>query len=109
MFLGRWVTGLRITAAWMAGVTRMSWPTFVFWNALGGIAWAASIALAAYFVGHSAEKIIHLAGLGGAGAVVVGGLALWLVLRMRRRRAEEVVDAEIDEQLAAEAEAEARR
>ncbi len=109
VFLGRWVTGLRITAAWMAGVTRMSWPTFVFWNALGGIAWAASIALAAYFVGHSAEKIIHLAGLGGAGAVVVGGLALWLVLRMRRRRAEEVVDAEIDEQLAAEAEAEARR
>ena len=66
MFLGRWVTGLRITAAWMAGATRMSWPTFLFWNALGGIAWATSIGLLAYFVGHSAEKIIHLAGLGGA-------------------------------------------
>ena len=66
VFLGRWVTGLRITAAWMAGVTRMSWPTFLFWNALGGIAWATSIGLLAYFVGHSAEKFIHLAGLGGA-------------------------------------------
>jgi membrane-associated protein len=102
VFLGRWVTGLRITAAWMAGVTRMSWPTFVFWNALGGIAWATSIGLLAYFVGHSAEKIIHVAGLGGAGAVVLGGFVLWLVLRVRRRRAEELVDEEIERELEAE-------
>jgi len=105
--LGRWVTGLRITAAWMAGVTRMSWPTFVFWNALGGIAWATSIGLVAYFVGHSAEKFIHLAGIGGAVVVVLGGLVLWLVLRTRRRRAEELVDAEVEAQLEAEAEPEA--
>jgi membrane protein DedA with SNARE-associated domain len=97
VFLGRWVTGLRITAAWMAGVTKMSWPTFLFWNALGGIAWATSIALIAYFVGHAAERIINLAGIGGAVVVVVGGVALWWILRMRRRRAEEVVEAEIEE------------
>jgi membrane-associated protein len=96
VFLGRWVTGLRITAAWMAGVTRMPWLTFLFWNALGGIAWATSIALAAYFVGHSAEKIIHIAGLGGAVAVVLGGLVLWYVLRLRRKRAEELVEQEIE-------------
>ena len=93
VFLGRWVTGLRITAAWMAGVTKMPWPTFLFWNALGGIAWATSIGLLAYFVGHSAEKIIHIAGLGGAAAVVLGGLVVWLVLRVRRRRAEAIVEA----------------
>ena len=55
------------------GSTRMSWPTFLFWNALGGIAWATSIALLAFFVGHSAEKFIHLAGLGGAAVVVPAG------------------------------------
>ena len=109
VFLGRWVTGLRITAAWMAGVTRMSWPTFLFWNALGGIAWATSIGLLAYFVGHSAEKFIHLAGLGGAVVVVLAGAVLWLVLRTRRRRAEQLVEAEIAAQIEAEAEeAEAR-
>jgi membrane-associated protein len=102
VFLGRWVTGLRITAAWMAGVTRMPWPTFLFWNALGGIAWATSIGLLAYFVGHSAETIIHVAGLGGAAAVVIGGVVVWLVLRLRRRRAEQLVDAEIDRELEAE-------
>ena len=104
VFLGRWVTGLRITAAWMAGVTRMPWPTFLFWNALGGIAWATSIGLLGYFVGHSAEKFIHLAGIGGAVGVVLTGLVLWFVLRLRRRRAEQLVEAEI----AAELEAEAR-
>jgi membrane-associated protein len=102
VFLGRWVTGLRITAAWMAGVTRMPWPTFLFWNALGGIAWATSIGLLAYFVGHSAETIIHVAGLGGAAAVVIGGVVVWLVLRMRRRRAEQLIDAEIERELEVE-------
>src|SRR5512132_4427878 len=34
VFLGRWVAGLRITAAWMAGANRMGWPTFLFWDAL---------------------------------------------------------------------------
>jgi membrane protein DedA with SNARE-associated domain len=102
VFLGRWVTGLRITAAWMAGVTRMSWPTFLFWNALGGIAWATSVGLLGYFVGHSAEKFIHLAGIGGAVVVVLAGLALWFVLRLRRRRGEQLVEAEIEAELRAD-------
>ena len=45
VFLGRWVAGLRIASAWLAGMLRMRWPTFLFWNALGGICWATSIAL----------------------------------------------------------------
>src|SRR3954463_10645780 len=49
VFLGRWVSGLRITAAWLAGANRMSWPTFTFWNALGGVFWALSIGFVACF------------------------------------------------------------
>jgi len=36
---------LRIAAAWLAGINRMPWHIFLFWNALGGIAWATSIGL----------------------------------------------------------------
>ena len=62
MFLGRWVSGLRIASAWLAGMNKMRWPTFLFWNALGGIVWAASVALGVYFLGHVAEEIIATAG-----------------------------------------------
>jgi len=85
VFLGRWVTGLRITSAWLAGVNRMAWPTFLFWNALGGIFWAATVSLVAYFVGRSAERAFNAAGLGGAAVVVAGALVVWLVVRRRER------------------------
>ena len=97
MFLGRWIAGLRITAAWLAGVNRMRWPTFLFYNALGGIAWAASIGLLAYFLGRSAERLIHIVGLAGLIAVVGGGAALWVALRVRRRRAEPPVEPQLDD------------
>ena len=96
VFLGRWITGLRITSAWLAGVNRMAWPTFLFWNALGGIAWAASVALLAYFVGRGAERIVHFIGLGGAALVVAAAIVAWPVLRRRRRRAEALAIRRID-------------
>jgi membrane-associated protein len=83
VFLGRWIAGLRITSAWLAGINRMAWPTFLFWNALGGIAWAISIALLAYFVGRGAEHVVHLAGLGGAAVVAIAAIVVVVVLRRR--------------------------
>ena len=96
VFLGRWISGLRITAAWLAGANRMSWPTFTFWNALGGICWAASVALAAYYAGHAAETVVKTAGLAGGGGVILVGGALYAVTRLRRRRAEQLADAELE-------------
>jgi membrane-associated protein len=84
VFLGRWVSGLRIASAWLAGMNRMEWPTFLFWNALGGIAWAASIGLGVYFLGHVAEEVISTA---GPAAAVAGVLALVCFLVWRHRRA----------------------
>ncbi len=86
VFLGRWVAGLRIASAWLAGMNKMSWPRFLFWNALGGICWATSIGLGVYLAGHAFEKVI---GVGGiiAGGVVGGAIIGFLGWRhMRRRR-----------------------
>jgi undecaprenyl-diphosphatase len=84
VFLGRWVAGLRIAAAWLAGINRMHWLTFFFWNALGGIAWATSVGLAAYFLGHIAEKIVKDAGLIGIAVVILGVIGFFIWRRRRR-------------------------
>jgi membrane-associated protein len=84
VFLGRWVAGLRIAAAWLAGINRMHWRTFFFWNALGGVAWATSVGLASYFLGHIVEKIIKDAGLIGIGVVVVAVVGFFIWRRRRR-------------------------
>jgi membrane-associated protein len=83
VFLGRWVSGLRIASAWLAGMNRMRWPVFVFWNALGGIAWASSVAFSIYFLGSVAEHA--LAVVGPAAAAVVAVLIVAVVIWRRRR------------------------
>ena len=75
VFLGRWVGGLRIASAWLAGMNKMSWPTFLFWNALGGICWAVGIGFAVYALGDVAEKVISVAGPIAAGLTVVAIVA----------------------------------
>jgi membrane-associated protein len=86
VFLGRWVAGLRIASAWLAGMNKMEWPRFLFWNALGGICWATSIALGVYIAGHAFENVLGVGGIIAAGVVggaLIGFLA-WRHLRARR-------------------------
>ena len=71
VFLGRWVSGLRIASAWLAGMNKMRWPTFLVWNALGGIFWATAVGLGAYFAGHAFEKVVTKVGVYGAVGIAV--------------------------------------
>ncbi|MBV9212376.1 MAG: DedA family protein [Actinobacteria bacterium] len=84
VFFGRWFSGLRIASAWLAGVNRMSWPRFLAYNAAGGIGWATSVGLLAYWVGDSAKDLLGVFGVAGlvALAVAIVAVVLW-----RRRRA----------------------
>jgi membrane protein DedA with SNARE-associated domain len=87
VFFGRWISGLRIAAAWLAGINRMRWPLFLFWNALGGVAWATSVALLAYFLGPTVEHLIKTVGLVGTVLVVALIVGLLLIRWLRARRA----------------------
>jgi hypothetical protein len=71
VFFGRFILGLRIWASWLAGTTRMRWRSFFLWNALGGISWASTIGLLAYFLGHSASNAIEGFGIYGLVAVLL--------------------------------------
>jgi membrane protein DedA with SNARE-associated domain len=79
VFFGRFILGLRVWASWLAGATRMRWPSFFFWNACGGISWATMIGLLAYFAGHSAGHAVEAFGVYGlvaAALAFLGGFAL---------------------------------
>jgi membrane protein DedA with SNARE-associated domain len=86
IFLGRFVAVLRVTAAWLAGVSQMHWWRFFLYNALGGICWAVLVGLVAYYAGQAAAEAIGRYGLiGGVGVVVVLVVGA-LVYRFVRRR-----------------------
>ena len=83
VFFGRFVAVLRVTAAWLAGITHMSWWRFFFWNAAGGIVWATGFGLLAYYFGKAAADAISEYGFTGAAVVIVlaaivfGGIHFW--------------------------------
>jgi membrane protein DedA with SNARE-associated domain len=80
VFFGRFVSVLRTTVAWIAGLSRMNWWRFLFWNAAGGVVWATTVALAAYYLGRAAATDIQRYDL-YAGLLVAGGvIALGWVL-----------------------------
>jgi membrane protein DedA with SNARE-associated domain len=70
VFFGRFVSVLRETIAWVAGLAGMSWPRFLFWNAFGGIVWASGVGLAAYFGGKALADAVSRYGL-FAGALIL--------------------------------------
>jgi membrane protein DedA with SNARE-associated domain len=86
IFIGRFIAVLRVTAAWLAGVSRMPWWRFFFFNAAGGICWAVLVGLVAYYAGEAAGEAIGRYGLIGAGAVIVVAVLVWLGFRYWRRR-----------------------
>lgn len=84
VFFGRWVTGVRIVAALVAGASGMRWPLFLTFNVLGAFAWAATIAGIAALAGPVAVGIVY--GAGVAIALVAVGIPALARLRARRQR-----------------------
>ncbi len=88
VFVARFITGLRVFCAILAGASDMPWPTFIFYNATGAVVWSITIAAAGYSLAYSWETLERWIGRSGliALAVVVGaGVIVWL----RQRREQE--------------------
>ena len=79
VFFGRFITVLRYTAAWVAGIGRMEWWKFLFWNAAGGIIWATAVGLVAYYSGHAAADAIQRYGIYAAAGIAVLLVVGWFV------------------------------
>ena len=90
VFLGRFVALMRITAAWLAGVSHMKWWRFFAYNAAGGIVWATGVGLLAYYVGKAAaDAVSHYGLIAGVVLAVLGAVAFAAHRWWRHRAAEE--------------------
>jgi membrane protein DedA with SNARE-associated domain len=87
IFLARFIAILRITAAWLAGLSRMHWWQFFLWNAAGGIVWATGVSLLAYYAGKAAGDAVGRYGLYGAVVVIIVGVLVVVALRIWHKRA----------------------
>lgn len=73
VFFGRFVAVLRAWAAFLAGVSRMPWPRFLLFNALGGIIWATLYGLGGYLLG---DQIRRLTGPVGTITIILAGVII---------------------------------
>ena len=89
VFFGRFIAVLRTLAAPLAGLTGMGWERFLFFNAAGGLVWAAVYGFAAYAFG---EHVRRLTGPAALLALVVGVAILVGVLRFVRHHENELAD-----------------
>ncbi|HET7450294.1 MAG TPA: DedA family protein [Gaiellaceae bacterium] len=86
VFFGRFIALLRVTSAWLAGISKMHWWLFFLWNALGGIVWAAGVSLLAYWAGKAAADAVSHYGLYAVVAIIVLVAIGYVLLRIYRRR-----------------------
>src|SRR4051812_21970833 len=82
VFFARFIAGLRVTAAWMAGISRMEWWKFLMWNAAGGIVWAITVGLIAYYFGRAVADAIAKYGLWGALGAVGFAVVAYIVFHV---------------------------
>jgi membrane protein DedA with SNARE-associated domain len=79
VFLARFITGLRVFGALVAGISRMPWGKFVLYNVLGGTVWATAAVLVGYFLWASISLVEHW--VGRASLFLVAAMVLAVLLR----------------------------
>lgn len=94
VFFGRFVAILRIWAAFLAGMNRMNWRTFLVYNTTGGIIWATLTATLGYLAGSvfhqhidQVERYSSAFAWIGLGLLVLGLSVTFLTVRLLQKRA----------------------
>lgn len=85
VFFGRWTALLRAMVPGAAGMARLPYRTFLFYNALGGTLWAVACVVGGYLLGAAVDQFISGFGYAVLGVIVVV-VTLLLVRHVRRRR-----------------------
>ena len=101
VFFGRFISVLRIFAAFLAGVNHMHWRRFLIFNAAGGIVWSTLYGVAAYLLG---QQLLRLSGPLDVVLAIVGIMVIIAVIVFLRRN-EARLQREADEAMPGRVEA----
>lgn len=69
--LGRFVAGVRLFAAPLAGAGAISYPRYLGWDALGAVVWSGAFVGVGYVLGDRWRAIVEQVGVGPAMLIVV--------------------------------------
>jgi len=86
VFFGRFTTALRVLVPGLAGMSEIHFPTFLAFNAAGGILWGTGFVLLGYVAGASYRSVERIAGK--IGLVLLGFIVIGLVLNQLARRSD---------------------
>lgn len=84
VFLARFITGLRVFGAVLAGASGLRWGKFLFYNATGAVAWSTAVGVAGYSLAYSWQTLERWIGRSGLIALAIIGV-LGGVAFMRRK------------------------
>jgi undecaprenyl-diphosphatase len=85
VFIARFITGLRVVGAVLAGASGLRWPTFLFYNAAGAVVWSTAIGIAGYSLAYSWDTLERWVGRSGL-IVLALVTAIGIIAFLRSRR-----------------------
>jgi membrane protein DedA with SNARE-associated domain len=86
ILVARFITGLRVFAALLAGASNMRWRVFLIYNIAGALLWSVVITTLGYVFGQSLPLLIKWVGRSGTILLIVGVIVAVVVWRIYRRR-----------------------
>lgn len=92
VFFGRFIAVLRAWAAFLAGLNHMRWPSFLIYNAAGGIIWATIYGCLGFYAGRlfhdnfgAVERLARTISWVGAALIVAAVIVAIVIFRLRRK------------------------
>lgn len=77
IILARFFPAVRTFVPIVAGVSKMSWPHFAFYNVFGGLLWGVGVTMFGYLIGSAAPEVDQLFFIG---VIVIAHIFLFAVL-----------------------------
>src|SRR6266851_8539939 len=89
ILVARFITGLRVFAALLAGASKMPWRVFFVYNVSGAVLWSVVITTLGYLFGESLPLLVKWVGRSGTILLILAVVTAAVAWRVRKHRKKE--------------------